>query len=124
MAAQKNKTVVVGNNVRYRQEGSVAWFGIDLDEQGEQTKGSKEPGKIPREMVGSTGSFTDIPGTGGKLMLHYTRPMEVQQVRKARALRELEEEDTDLGADRLDAEANPLANISPAKLKKILALLS
>ena len=92
----KKDAVVVGNNVQSYQEGSIIWFGVDLSVSGTQTEGSKGVdrqgnAKRPNEMVGSTRSFTPIGE--GSLLLHYTRPMKVEDVRKARALAELDDED-------------------------------
>jgi hypothetical protein len=100
----KAKQVSLGSNVVFQKVGSVVWFGVDTDQDGPQTKGSKgldskgKP-KKPNEMVGSTGTYVVLPVTDGEgrelnAMLHLTRPMPVQALRKARAIRELAEEDT------------------------------
>ena len=92
----KKDAVQIGTNVQSYQEGSVLWFGVDLAEQGAQTEGSKgldkkgNP-KSPNELVGSTRSY--VPVGEGRVLLHYIRPMKVEDVRRARSMRELDSED-------------------------------
>jgi hypothetical protein len=93
------KTYNLGNNVLYKQEGTISWFGVDNAVEGTQTKSSQgldKNGKPKRanEMVGSTGAYTPVPGTDGRVMLHLIRPMTVAAVRKARAIQELDEDDS------------------------------
>ena len=120
MAARARKSIQLGTNVQSYQDGDMLWLGIDLGQEGEQTKGSREAGKVPKEMVGTTRSFTAVPGTDCSLLLHITRPMEVkkatQATRTARALAELDEEDE-------AATLGKLANIDPDKLAKLLSML-
>ena len=91
----KKDAVQVGTNVISYQEGTVIWFGIDLAEQGAQTEGSKGldkkgNAKTPNELVGSTRSY--VPAGDGRVLLHFIRPMKVEAIRKARAMRELDSE--------------------------------
>ena len=121
MAAKARKSIQLGTNVQSHQDGDILWVGIDLGIEGEQTKGSREnPDKPAREMVGTTSSFTAVPGTDCSLLLHLTRPMEVkkaiQNTRTKRALAELDEEDE-------VATLGKLANIDPEKLAKLLSML-
>lgn len=118
MAQGQRKTIVVGQNVISFTEGSVIWFGVDTAVEGTQTEGSKgldkkgHP-KTPNEMVGSTRSYTGVGD--GKLLLHYIRPMTVQAVRKARAEREIEAEDTQsLPPTTSNAVAEALATLKAA----------
>lgn len=100
----------VGQNIIGWEQDGILLLAIDTQKTGPQTENSKAPGKEPNMMVASTRSF--IHQSGGKLMLHYTRPMEVQAVRSARATRELDEEDAivenaKLAKLRAQAKANP-----------------
>ncbi len=105
--AKANKAQLMGTNVLFVKEGSIFWFGVDGDVQGQQSGGSKGfktdgTPKQANEMVGSTGSYTGVPETdqGERVMLHLIRPMEhkaaVTATRKARAVVELHEDDAKL----------------------------
>ena len=99
----KKDAIQIGTNVQSYMEGTTVWFGVDLAEQGAQTEGSKgldrkgNP-KTPNELVGSTRSYVPAGEGSGRVLLHYIRPMKVADVRKARALRELEGEEASVGA--------------------------
>ncbi len=114
----KDTRQVIGQNVITYKEGSVVWFGVDLAESGPQTEGSKQvdkrtgQAKAPNELVGSTRSYTPI--YDGRILLHYIRPMTVQAVREARALREIANED---GAEN---DPDALAAIEVLKSKGLM----
>ncbi len=120
MATKREVTqqTIIGQNVRHYMEDNIAWFGVDLSEEGSQSEGSKgldkkgNP-KIANELVGSTRSYT--PVADGRVLLHYIRPMKVAAVRKARALREMDEEDAGNGVDAALA-ALTAAGIDVSKL--------
>lgn len=86
----------IGRNITSWLSDGMLYLAIDTSKTGPQTKGSQEPGKAPNQMVASTSTF--IPFAGGRLMLHFTRPMEVKDVRRARSERELDAEDADASA--------------------------
>ena len=84
--------IQVGNNVYAWTIGNLQVFAVDLSQEGVQTEGSKgvdKKGNAKRanEMVGSTRSFT--PVNGCSVLLHLTRPMSVEKIRKARATAEV-----------------------------------
>ena len=88
-----NDAIQVGNNVYSWELGDFLVFAVDRSQAGVQTEGSKALDKKgnpkrPNEMVGSTRSFTPVQGCS--VLLHLTRPMKVQDVRKARAVAELD----------------------------------
>lgn len=116
--AKKNDgayTFNIGSNISaILTEDNKLILELDLNRSGVQTKGSKEPGKQPNEMVASTSTYAPVPGTDGRLMLHFIRPMAVQQVRKSRALKELESEDN---AAASKVAADPELQATLAKLK-------
>jgi hypothetical protein len=106
---------VIGHNVKGMVNGSELTLKINLDHSLGQTKGSTKPGKLPNEMVGTTKTYAPVPDSGGcKLMLHLIRPMDDQQVKQAKALRELDEEDATTGETQ----------ITPELLQKIIASLN
>lgn len=86
----------IGRNITSWLSDGMLYLAIDVNKSGPQTKGSQEPGKAPNQMVASTSTF--IPYAGGRLMLHFTRPMEVKDMRRARAEREIDAEDADASA--------------------------
>lgn len=116
MAQRKVESTLVGHNVKANIDGDFLTLGIDLSKSLGQTKGSKEAGKLPNEMVGTTKTYAPIPGTNCKLMLHLIRPMDLDEAeasrKKTRALNEMAEEDA------------TEAEVTPAQLKKILAMLN
>ena len=131
--AKQTQVRTIGSNVVVKQEGTILWFGYDTAQQGVQTKGSKgldskgRP-KKPNEMVGSTGSYVTLPITdddGRELsyMGHLIRPMSVQSVRKARALREVAEDEA-VEAPTTGGIAAKLAaaGLSLAEAKELAAL--
>ena len=97
MAKQTQTPVsIIGMNVQHYMDGDIAWFGVDTSVRGDQSEGSKKLDKNgnqkqANELVGSTRSYT--PVADGRVLLHYIRPMQVKQVRKARAMAELASED-------------------------------
>lgn len=106
----------VGRNILSWLSEGILYLAIDTTKSGPQTKGSSEPGKAPNAMVASTSTF--IPFAGGRLMLHFTKPMEVKDVRRARAERELESEESDASALLAKlAKESPEVRAALAKLK-------
>lgn len=106
----------VGRNILSWLSDGILYLSIDTTKSGPQTKGSSEPGKAPNAMVASTSTF--IPFAGGRLMLHFTKPMEVKDVRRARAERELESEESDASALLAKlAKESPEVRAALAKLK-------
>ena len=107
---------VIGHNVKARISGDMLEISIDMSKSLGQTKGSKEPGKLPNEMVGTTKTHVSVPGTNCKLCLHLTRPMDLDEVerqnRKADAVAQLNDEDAAL-----------LSSIDPVEVQEMLALL-
>ncbi len=115
-ANQVSPISVIGHNVKGRINGDILEIFVDLTKSLGQTKGSKEPGKLPNEMVGTTKTHVLVPGTNCKLCLHLTRPMDLAEVeaanRKAKALGEMDDED-----------AAVLSSIAPDQLKDLLAIV-
>lgn len=107
---------VIGHNVKGRVTGDILELYVDLTKSLGQTKGSKEPGKLPNEMVGTTKTHVIVPGTNCKLCLHLTRPMDLDEVeaqaKKTKALSDMDEEDAAL-----------LSSIEPNDLRDMLALI-
>jgi hypothetical protein len=128
----KQKETPVGSNIVTYRDGSMVWFGVDLDQRGTQTKNSQgfnQDGtpKNPQEMVASTRAFTVVPNTedGERVMIHFTRPMEkkvaITQKRRARAEAELDEEETQASADA--AKVKKLAKKAGLSLPELAELL-
>ena len=127
----------IGRNVHGSLEGSKLILVVDLDESGPQTKNSqkrRENGALPspQEMVASTDAFRVVtvpadfsPDGAIKVMLHVTRPMEVKAVRKARALRELAEDDDAEGVEtQADVSAlKDLAKREGVSLSELVSML-
>lgn len=125
MAKQTNANVslsfddgtVIGRNILSWLTEGILFLAIDTNKTGPQTKGSQEVGKAPNAMVASTSTF--IPYAGGRLMLHFTKPMEVKDVRRARAERELDAEDADVSAALAKlAKENPEVKALLAKAQR------
>ena len=91
--------IQLGQNVTSWQEGTRVCFAIDLAVTGHQSEGSKgldkkgNP-KTPNELVGTTRSYA--PVADGRVLLHYIRPMKVEDVRRARAMAEIGDEDASI----------------------------
>ena len=116
MTKQVEALQVIGHNVRGRVNGNILEIQVDMSKSLGQTKGSKEPGKLPNEMVGTTRTHVLVPGTNCKLCLHLTRPMDLDEVeaqaKKSKALQDMDDEDAAL-----------LSSIEPGQLQDMLALL-
>jgi hypothetical protein len=117
--SKETPVYALGRNIEgWLEEGGILTLRIDTNKQGPQTEGSKAEGKSPNEMVGSTGSHINIPGSNLRLMCHVTRPMTIQATRKARALRELDsEQPADLAALAQKLKGDPKLMAELAKLK-------
>lgn len=115
-------TITIGQNVEfYTAADGTFWFGIDPEVSLGQTAGSLKSGKSPNEKVASTGAAVQIPGSPARILLQCYQPMDVQKVRKQRALRELEEDEDDhRAADRSAAAAG---GVSDADLDALAAKL-
>jgi hypothetical protein len=111
----------VGDNVTGWEEDGILLLAIDTRKPGKQTEHSKQPGKSPSMMVGSTRTFVSV--AGGRLMLHYTKPMQVQDVRKSRAIREIAEEDEKETSSANFTDLAAAAKSDPELRKLLLAAL-
>ena len=111
---------MLGTNLTSINIGDFSVFIVDRKFEGAQTENSKgldkkNNPKQPKEMVASTGSHSAIPGTDCRVMLHLTRPMSLKAVKQAKALVEMDSEDTEMAAR--------VASVDPEMLKNILAKL-
>lgn len=120
----------IGQNVEFAEDGSYFYFRVDKSESCGQTKNSKgfnEDGtaKKPQEMVGSTRAFVVLgTDTGERAMIHVIRPLAVKAVRKARALRELDEDASEAGETQVDvAQLKALAKREGVSLSELVEML-